>query len=119
MKASLDEYGDFIQDPLREDKLSINEEYREMDEKRKKYLRPVLNPEGKSAKTMDERLDDKVKLEIELMYMYVNYDIRLREIYSSIKIIGLMKSLIPEEKKFSILATESQQIDDDDFVDDI
>ena len=104
LKLSLDEYDDYIQEPLREDKIIIDKDYQEMDRSHKNFLKPTITADG-DAKSLDELLEDKGKIEKELMY--INYGIRLREIYPSIKILGLMKSIIPEEKKLNMIVLPS------------
>ena len=114
LKESLENYYDFISENLQDDKRVIDEDYQERDEKEKKYLRPLLNAD--SSKTVDELYEHKSKLEKELLY--VNYAINLRAIYPQLKMLKLMISLVPKEKKQDVLATESQRYSPVDFLDD-
>jgi len=111
LKSSLEDYYDYLGEHLNNDKQIINKDFREMSKDKQDVLKPILNPEGKKSKTMEQLLEDKVSLEKDLLY--VNYGINLRKIYPSLKILKLMKSLVPEVKKEDVLATESQLIDDD------
>jgi hypothetical protein len=112
LKLSLEEYDDYIQEPLREDKMIIEKDYQEMDKDNRNFLKPTITADG-GSKSLDELLEDKGKIEKELMY--INYGIRLRQIYPSIKILGLMKSIIPEEKKLDLLTIDSQQQIEEEF----
>lgn len=114
LKESLENYYDFISADLQDDKKIIDEDYQERGEDDKEYLRPLLNAD--SSKTIDELYEEKSKLEKELLY--VNYAINLRAIYPQLKMLKLMISLVPKEKKQDVLATESQRCSPIDFLDD-
>ena len=109
LKESLENYYDFISKDLQDDKKIIDEDYQQRDEDDKKHLRPLLNAD--SSKSDEELYEHKLKLEKELLY--VNYAINLRAIYSQLKMLKLMISLVPKEKKrdVDVLATESQSLD--------
>jgi hypothetical protein len=107
LKESLENYYDFISEDLQDDKRIIDEDYPQRDEDDKVYLRPLLNAD--SSKTFEELYEHKSKLEKELMY--VNYAINLRGIAPQLKMLKLMISLVPKEKKRDVLATASQSVD--------
>lgn len=117
LKLSLLEYYDSLVSPLSDSKATIDADFKEMDKEHQSFLRPIVNPEGKNSKTTQELLDDKMKIEKELLYC--NYGIKLREIYPSLKVISLMENVIPKEKEQGILAkvtvasSESQMIDNE------
>jgi hypothetical protein len=109
LKESLENYYEIISEDLQDDKRIIDEDYQEREEKDKKHLRPLLNAD--SSKSVEELYQHKSKLEKELLY--VNYAINLRAIYPQLKMLKLMISLVPKEKKRDVLATASQQIGED------
>ena len=109
LKESLENYYDFISKDLQDDKKTINEDYIERGEEDKDYLRPFLNAD--SSKSVEELHEHKSKLEKELLY--VNYAINLKAIFPQLKMLKLMISLVPKEKKreVDVMATESQSLD--------
>lgn len=109
LKEGLENYYDFISEDLQGDKQVIDADYAERGEEDKVYLRPLLNAD--SSKTVEELYEEKAKLEKELLY--VNYAINLRGIYPQLKMLKLMISLVPKEKKRDVLVTASQQIEED------
>ena len=114
LKESLENYYDVISADLQDDKKIIDEDYHQRSEVDKEYLRPLLNAD--SSKSVEELYEEKAKLEKELLY--VNYAINLRGIAPQLKMLKLMISLVPKEKKQDVLATESQLYSPVDFSDD-
>lgn len=64
------------------------------DFKEQTELKKILNVER--GQSVSELTESKKRLEKELLF--VNYGLKLREVYPSMKALKLMKSVIPEDK---------------------
>jgi hypothetical protein len=86
--------GEFnkVCDPYRDQKHQINEDFKTQEEDKKEDLRSIINVDGVSVKQLEEQ---KVKLKNELFY--VEYGLKIRELYPTIRALEMMQELLPEE----------------------